>query len=179
MHKLLVQFYATPHELADFLRELLSLDLTLVTMELSPFLIQLASSKADLEVSRLQKASQVMVFHEPPVTSCENWNQFLDANRDGLFLWMGRLDQQVLSQSWLSAQSTSEQVIKRWRKVANILKRRTSAGVWIASLLNKDAGFYKQFRFTEGALKLFDEGCRIAPPAGNNLVFLRNPSPDC
>lgn len=176
MHKLLTQFYATPSEVGELLKQFIRQGLVVVAMRNTPFLISVASAEEELTEGYVNQADQIGVFHGRPDLDVESLSQFADRNSEGLFIKPGRLGQVTLGQSWLSAQSANPQVIKAWRKIAKVLNDRTLSGVWVVNPSTQAGGFYKQFRFTEGALKLFDEGYRMSPPAGTNLVFLRDPS---
>lgn len=177
MHKLLLQFYAAPEELATFLCDVMQQGLCIVMMNRVPLSIDIAT-EAEIDPERIQAVTQIGILQCPPEMAPNSWDEFLKDHHEALFLRVGSLRNQVLAQSWLGAQSSSEAMNKRWQKVANILKKRTIAGVWVTKPGTNVAGFYKQFRFTAGALALFDNGYRMAPPAGTNLVHLRAPLPD-
>lgn len=176
MKKLIVQFYATPNEIGEFLTEKLREGLPIVLVEQPGLVISIVSSESDLCASRFSKVVQAAIFREPIRPNFESWSRFLDANPNGLILTVGHLDERVLGESWLSAQSSSEEVMKEWRKVANKVKRETTAGGWVTDSKNNISVFYKDIRYTGGALKLFDEGFQIAALGGKYLVLLRDPA---
>lgn len=177
MHKLLLQFHAAPQEIAAFLCDVIQQGLSVVIMTRVPLSIELVT-EADIDPNRLQTVTEIGIVRRPLESVPQSWDGFLVDHHDALFLRVGRLENHVLAQSWLSSQSSSEAVIKRWRKVADVLMKRTTAGVWVTNPATNAGGFYKQFRFTAGALALFDNGYRMAPAAGTNIVHLRAPVSD-
>jgi len=177
MHKLLLQFHVTPQELAVFLCDLIQQGLSVVIMNRVQLSIELAT-KAEIDSNRIQAATQIGILQRRPETSCQSWEKFLEDHHEALFLKVGKLENNVLAQSWLSSQSASEAVIQRWKKISNILRNRTAAGVWVTNPATKATAFYKQFRFSQGALALYDSGCRMVPAAGTNVIHLRTPFAD-
>jgi len=175
MHKLTVQFYATPEDVVEFLRRAMRMGLSVTLVTRVPFSLRNATNETDIDRDMIIATSQVGISVNP-IDGCFNsFEAFSDTYYKCLILDIGMLKSGTLHQSILSAQTESEDDMSRWKAVAAIVKKSTTSGVWVANRNTKDCAFYRTFRYTPGALELFDNGCHIASPAGNGIVYLRNP----
>ncbi|NLS93288.1 MAG: hypothetical protein GXX96_14120 [Planctomycetaceae bacterium] len=93
---------------------------------------------------------------------------FADKNPDHLRIEIGRLTENGLEQSWLTARTEDLQALSLWKRIANRLRKRTRSGVMA---VNRETGVsvpMRSFRYSPGAKALEVDGVAMLPPQGAN-----------
>ena len=114
-----------------------------------------------------QRVPPVLVFTLAGPAVDAIWRaDFENSNLDALVLEIGELTESGLSESWLWAASGDADVMRRWRRAAQALKKQTSTGSVAVNTKTSARGPYLYHRLSRGA--------QIAHQRG---VVLRTPSP--
>lgn len=161
-----IQLYATPQELLEFVRTLLTEEIAYAsTIENKPFSMTL------LDLSNLEGAFGCSGTRRIYLTVHKTDHSFskdeFEANvSNPLILDVGYLDKIGLHQSWLACRVSDERISKVWKQVSKRLKNLTQEGITATNRDNGVSQYYKSFRHTEGARKLQDQGVEIIPVQG-------------
>jgi len=162
-----IQFHATLNELIDFVAAWMSRFDAHASAIYLPFRVESISAQAVSEVLSRPEVRSVM-FTEPPANlSAANENELLDNNTGCLLLDIGRVQERGLEESCLNTMSASG----TWRKIANDLKRQTSAGAIGAHEITGAVAHYRNRRFTAGARALSEQGTVLRQFAQLPVIF--------
>ena len=163
-----IQFYAAPDELLSFVMEVMrDYALHAVTMRYRPF-----EAKA-VDISNLESlfapSSEFRRWAftvDTPRLPVEHELDHADKNPDHLRLDVGKLSDGSLEESWLSCRTQNMVVYSIWKKIAKRLKDRTLAGITARNRQNGIQSEYRQFRYSQGAKELEDQGVTILAHVG-------------
>lgn len=177
MAKLSSQFYATPAELADFVRGVLRrYRVSAGLVRKHPFRIDPVEPGADLTDDAVGIADWVVFAVEPIEGEVTSAKALETTVPDALTLEVGRLDEHGLRQSWLRAMGDNEAAMKLWARVARDLRTITYAGVTAVDPATGVRGpASRTVRCTPGARELDARGVRILPAAGTTSLRLTDP----
>jgi len=96
-------------------------------------------------------------------SAAPDWDRSADgdlsrANANGLHLYLGSLEGNVLTQSWLSAKCTDEASIHPWRAINAELKKITRVGGQIRSCVNRQLYPARRVRYTQAVHRAHLDG---------------------
>jgi hypothetical protein len=167
MAKFLTQFYATPDELAQFVTDTLEEYGVHAIAEHSPFRTEaVTSNNASKALS--QSSVWCVIFTETPaVLPATNEGELLDKNPGSLLLNIGKLSGRSLEESTLGTMIASP----TWKRINSLLKGRTKAGMIGIQERTGGSAFYRNFRFTDGARALSEQGVALRPDAHSSIVL--------
>ncbi len=177
MAKLSSQFYATPGEVAEFVRGVLRrYRVSAALVRKNPFRLDHVGPCAELSDDAVAIADWVLFAVEPiegEVMSAKALETTVPA---ALTLEVGRLDEDGLRQSWLRAMGDNEAAMKLWGRVARDLRAITYAGVTAVDPATGVRGpASRTVRCTPGARDLDARGVPILPLAGTTCLRLTDP----
>lgn len=91
------------------------------------------------------------------------YNEIEKSNPNALFLKLGAETHGTIGESWLvtAPQMESEVASRCWRKVANDLKKMTKAGAWGENKRTGGRAFYRNHRYTKGAVSAQQDGLEL------------------
>lgn len=166
-----VELHALEEELLSFIEEIVKeFKLSVCVMSFPPFDVK------EIDISDLRKATsdtktdRVALTISPPSLPWTTFLKFLDHNPGTMTIDLGRLTEQGLKESWLTARTSNPAVLDTWRRVARKLRSRTKAG---AIAINPETGAsskVRTHRFTKGALNLHEQGVAMLSLT-NSAVF--------
>ncbi len=171
MSKLSIQFHALPHEVFDLMGDAFKDNLITVT-EVLDAPVRFRPWEAD-ETSNRDNERRAFIFTlEPPKLNANSIDEFHEMNPGALFLEIGSITQNRLSESWLWAMTDNSHAMKRWRKIARELRNATLTGAIAVNPKNGATAPMKGHRFTAEARRSSIQGLEILPAAGNSLIKL-------
>lgn len=173
-----VEFHALESELFSFLDEIVKeFGLFALAIRYPPF--EIAPVKTDFlrdivfDVTVRELALTLSFPSLPPNNSHRPLQiVFLESNPDALALHLGRLTDHGLRESWLSARTSDPVSLNTWRQVARRLRLRTKAGAVAINPKTGASSRLRAHRFTEGAMRLQEQGVVMLPLAGSSVVRL-------
>ncbi len=163
-----IQFHMLFEELIDFVGDVSSRYRLEVELEQwFPERARQVPFGADLpkEVRHFGHVDRIWLLCKPP--RCRKFERFM--------LNVGRLRGKRLAQADLGAGTHKAEAFKVLKKVAQDLKKRTTAGIWVITETG-NVGYNKSFRFSRGAAKAdrtgevelvsiaFTQSFRVDPP---------------
>ncbi|MEM6274501.1 MAG: hypothetical protein AAF735_04595 [Myxococcota bacterium] len=170
MADILIQFHALIDELNVFVRDALEeIPASVTALRFWPFEAVRVEVDDVEAVLRDVDVREIAFTLGPPKLPVENSNEFLDRNTSALRLDIGRLSEQGLHESCLSARTTDERSLEAWRKFTRRLRKMTNAGAVAVNPVTGATAMAKNHRYTLGAKALSDEGVTIKPVGGNVL----------
>ena len=173
MADVVIQFHAVIDELVEFLQGVTEeFQVHVTALRFHPFSTTLVDNDLIGVTVRDPTVREFALTIDPPSLSAANANEFLDRNPSALRLDIGRLSQQGLAESCLSARTTDEPTIKTWRSVARKLRAITKAGAIATNPATGATSRLRSHRFTIGAKALGDNGVAIRPVAGGAMLRL-------
>lgn len=136
-----------------------------------PFRAELVDTARIESALRDLTVGSLMLTWSPPVVPDGGHRQsaLLDANPGHLTLEVGRLEAEGLRQSTMTA-TASPEILARWKTLSRRIKSITKAG---ATAVNPETGATsraREYRYTEGAKRLADEGTPMLPLAGGARI---------
>lgn len=177
MTKLSSQFYATPAEVADFVRGVLRrYRVWAGLVRKHPFRLDPVEPGADVDDDAVAVADWVVFTLAPVESEVASAKELGALAADALTLEIGRVDDDGLRQSWLRAMTENDAAMKVWGRVARDLRAITYAGVTAVDPATGVPGpVSRTLRCTSGARELDARGVRILPAAGTTLLRLTHP----
>lgn len=177
MAKLSSQFYATPSEVASFVRDVVGkhrVEKALVRKV--PFSVEQVVSEEQLSESSVRAADWVVFTLAAIDESPADVPAFRRAHPDAMTLEVGRFSEAGLQESWLHAQSENATAMAVWGRIARDLRGRTYAGVAAVNATSGVIGpILRAWRCTVGARDLYARGVRILPAAGTARLAIIEP----
>jgi hypothetical protein len=122
-------------------------------------------------ISDLQLKRVYLTLQNPSTIQSKTELDRLLAN--AMVLDFGNCDDIGLHESWLACRVQSKEALNAWKRVAKLLKEITEEGITATNRQNGISAYYKTFRYTQGALKLQQEGVKIVSPQGINGPLIR------
>lgn len=171
MAKISVQLHGTTEELVGFASQTAKEDgVQIVAVRLIPdFMLERIVDLDDEEfAARSENIDMILFCNSQPDLSAENTRELMDRNPDGMMLRIGRMKDNELRGSVLSARTDNEASLGVWREIAKKLRAITSAGAWVVNPNTGARTYSKKHRYTEGAKCLEAGGTRMKPVAGWN-----------
>lgn len=161
----MIQFYALPEELIPLIEEWKGeFAFRMVVVQLFPemkaFEIDSFEDVANLPIEINNIYSVLLGFAEP-VLDEKNRYAFLVKNKEFLTIDLGKLTEKGLEESALLGETDDVGLLSVWKKLARQLKKITKAGLWAVNTERGGKGFYKSYRYTEGACKLSQNGVKL------------------
>lgn len=93
--------------------------------------------------------------------------EFIRANPEALSISVGALKPEGLGESSIGFISDTDSLTTVWRQIIGRLRRRCCVGAEVVSLVNGTRTAVKSYRYTSGALSLFEKGVRMLGLGGN------------
>jgi hypothetical protein len=173
MADVLIQFHAAIDELAEFLRDVTEeFHVHVIALRFHPFSATFVKNDL-IDVSIHDPAVREFALTiEPPILPALNATEFLNRNPSALRLDIGRLSEQGLNESCLSARTMDERSIDIWRRVARKLRKITQTGAVATNPATGATSKLRNHRFTAGAKALDVIGIIIRPVAGGSVLHL-------
>ncbi len=169
-----IQFHALPVEVALFAEEIArDLQLYVLAMRYSPFDLREISNGKVVHFREEHPAYKRYAFTlTKPVLPVTDELDFSRKNPDYLRLDIGRIVENGLEQSWLTARTNNPQALVAWRKVAARLKRMTKQGATATDPKTGASSRLRSFRYTAKAEAEESRGLVMLPPAGTSHLKL-------
>ncbi|CAM4077105.1 hypothetical protein FLBR109950_15450 [Flavobacterium branchiophilum] len=175
MKKVNIQFYSTIDENILFIKNLFELNEYKILLRIDEPKLNIIITSENIEnikellfENNLKYWSTEVYFSKSKFNIDQPFNVFSDFNTNSMFLKIGKQDNTSLEESWLatSLKFDDEELLKRFVKIGNELKKNTSCGGYYNEGNWKKGKFDKLIRYTEGALKFNQQG---------GLVYQFNP----
>ena len=169
-----INFHATPDEISAWLREWMQREqFHLVALHLNPLMAR-EVQPVDIPAMVREKAfDRLSLILSPPDLTLKYQSDFDETHFDQLALYVGRLSEDGLGESWIAGDTDNADAMRVWRRIAKDLKKMTNAGVTATNRHNGVSAFYKSHRYTEGAKTLESQGVYMIPFQGPNGPLLR------
>jgi hypothetical protein len=169
-----INFHATPDEISAWLREWMQQEhFHLVALKLNP-LVAKEVSPLEIPVVIVDKAfDRLSLILSPPDLTLKYQGDFDDKHFDQLTLYVGRLSEDGLGESWIAGDTDNADAMRVWRKIAKDLKKKTNAGVTAINRQTGASGFYRSHRYSDGAKALESQGVPMIPFQGPKGPLLR------
>ena len=178
MTNLTIQIHATHAELINLISSTIKeFSLHIVYFTSRPFSAHI-TSLSDLANNSSEdgfgKINEIFISKNLPNINESSRLRFLDVNPNGIIITMGRREGENLTQAVFSTSIVDPEFGRVAKKMRSYIKRRSKAGVLVINEMTGAFIFAKEFRFTEGAFVLEQNGVKMRPFAGDNLIRLRN-----
>lgn len=150
-----VTFFATIDEIIQIVPPWLDLPgVNAVAVELGPFTVLPVTAEGIEEHLRRERVREIIFAEGSIDVSGTDQLQFLDRNEGVLILQIGRLGPTCLEESRVSTLRATP----CWRKIANAVRKHTTAGMIGTHDETGAAATYRTCRYTEGAALLGRSG---------------------
>ncbi len=148
-----IQFHATSAELRAFVRQIVAdFDLHIVALRFRPFdASELSGGLLDGCFSDDSPYKRLHFTLGKPMLPVAHELDFGDKNPDSLRLDIGTLDDDGITESWLSARTENPASIAKWKIISKRLKAITERGATAINPKTGGMGPAKNHRFTDGA----------------------------
>lgn len=173
------QFWALPEEIAPFVKNfVIEFRLHIVGMKFFPF------TAIEIEQERIENVilnhpefeRYAFTLYLPDIPDRSDQIEFSNMNPNRLTMDIGRITEKGLSESWLTTRAQDPEVFAIWKKVANQLRKMTTAGVTTINPNTGESGYERTFRYTVGAKQCEVAGIPILPVAGKLHMRLGKPT---
>lgn len=176
MAKTNFQFHACRAETANFILDCSQkFNLTIVLIDLFPIFKYRVGTCKDFAVEDILNSREVMLMKKAPAIGVTHYLQFMQSNDDFMNILLGDENEQILSESVISAVGNKEALVL-WKKIIGQLKKTMLRGAWVYSADGKSKNYYCNHRYTELAKRKYEQGCKICPVAGNTKYELKSES---
>lgn len=167
MPNVTIQFHMLFDELVDFVADVMSRYSLAVELErFFPTTVSVVAADANLaeEVARFGHVDRIWLLCKPPrARKFEKFN-----------LKVGRVKGKRMEQSHLGAGTDKIEAFKILKKVAQQLRERTTAGIWVITEMG-NVGYAKTFRYSAGAAKAARTGSMELTAIGFTQSFRVDP----
>jgi hypothetical protein len=175
MAKINTQFHATSDEILNLIRECSQeYNLHAAIIQSFPTFRVTLPNPVEGALSNLDRSKRIFIHlytYFPDLETKNEW-EFLDKNPDGLYITIGKDNDNQLQESSIGSIVFDVDTLKLWKKIIRKFKSNTYTGAWVVNPNIGEKGYYKHHRYTVGAKKLFLEGVKILPFAGGNYFIL-------
>jgi len=172
MADLSIQFHALPAEAIQFALDVVrDFDVSPLAIRVRPFGAQPIDDPNELGLI-LQEGGVsrvVFCFGKPSLLALDE-SGFIKLNPDSLRLDIGKLTEQGLRQSWLSARTENREAMALWKKIAARLRSATNAGAMAINPATGAKCVIKDYRYTANAKIMSESGLRMLPIAGSSIL---------
>jgi hypothetical protein len=167
-----IAFHATPVELLEFLREVVSdFNLRVVAMRFFPFdAYEVRFDQLPTVFSAEPRVYQLGLTLDPPNLPAVSNRDFGENNPARLRFDIEIPTEAGLRQCWLTCRTSRFDAAMTWKEVAKRLKAITRTGVVAVNRDTGEAVPVASHRYTDGAKRLADSGIEMLPSAGGGLL---------
>jgi hypothetical protein len=169
MKKLYVQFFALPHEVAEWVdhwcREY---SLKLAGVRYFP---NVAVTTLDITTSlRTEEpawtnCNELWLGLKDFEVDCEAWLDLVDHNRDCLSVRVPKLKDNCLTEISVGSATANTAIAKVWRQIINYIHEKTEAGMW-GTGPSGAAAYYEHARYSLGVAEETKKGLALCAIAG-------------
>jgi hypothetical protein len=173
-----LELFAFPQEILGILqrREEVSLSWKTLVRHQPDFSLELIPPEAPLTWPSEMHVDCVCLTAKRPDLTASSVYEYLLLNPGALVVDFGRQEADSLSVSAVGARTDDPTSLKRWQPVVRELKKATQCGLWARNPETGAKGFYKNFRYTEGARLFSLQGGSLRPAAGWNVLSVAEPA---
>ena len=173
-----LEVFALPQEILGILQEREEVSLSWKTLvRFQPdFSLKLIPPEAPLTWPSEMHVDRVCLTANRPDLSASSAYEHLLLNPGALVVDFGRQEGDSLLGSAVGARADDPTSLKRWQPVVRELRKATQCGLWARNPETGAKGFYKNFRYTEGARLISLQGGSLRPAAGWNILSVEEPA---
>ncbi|HEX5745451.1 MAG TPA: hypothetical protein VFZ09_04350 [Archangium sp.] len=168
-----IQLHALPEELLPIMSECArDFSLHVTALRFKPFTATAIDADVLHEPMLDGGVRRIAFTITKPSLPAETLNGFLDRNPDALLLDLGRLKENGLGESWLTARTSNTVALEIWKRVAQKFRSATKAGAIAIDPRTGATSKLKAHRYSEGARALQSKGVVMLPVAGSSIIKL-------